>query len=237
MKKRIRNIILFSLCLCTLVLCKTPTVHASTVKSDVEAETQWWNPIFDWPIFDKPVNKPTNPIKSQQITASSRSVTKKVKSFNLGAKTNGNGALSYSSSNNKVVKVNGSGQVKIINYGKATITIKAAATSTYSSAVKTVEIRVIPAKMTVKVNSPSKKKMTLKWKKDKSVTGYQVYLNTKKDFKKHTLSRKYNNSKSSTTEWGWTSKKVYYVKMRAYKKMGKTVFYGPWSTVKKVKIK
>lgn len=238
MKNRIRNIILFSLCLCTLVLCKTATVNASTVKTDTEATAQWWNPITDWPIFNRPVSKPTTPVKkSQQITASSRTVTRKTKAFYLGAKTSGNGALSYSSSNNKVVKVNGAGQVRVGNYGKATITIRAAATSAYSAAVKTVEIRVVPVKQSLTVSSPAKKTMKIKWKRDTSVTGYQVYLNTRKNFKKGTLERKYKKSVSAKKEWGWKSKKVYYVKIRAYKKIGKTMFYGPWSTIKKVKIK
>lgn len=238
MKNRIRNIILFSLCLCTLVLCKTATVNASTVKTDAEAAVQGWNPIIDWPIFNRPGSKPTTPTKkTQQITASSRTVTRKVKLFYLGAKTNGNGALSYSSSNNKVVKVDSSGKVRVRTYGKATITIRAAATSTYSAAVKTVEIRVVPAQQSLTVSSPAKKTMKIKWKKDTSVTGYQVYLNTRKNFKRKTLERKYKKSVSSKKEWGWKSKKVYYVKIRSYKKVGKTKFYGPWSTVKKVKIK
>lgn len=238
MKNRIRNIILFSLCLCTLVLCKTETVNASTVKTDTEATAQWWNPITDWPIFNRPVSKPTTPVKkSQQITASSRTVTRKTKAFYLGAKTNGNGALSYSSNNNKVVKVNGAGKVRVGNYGRATITIRAAATSTYSAAVKNVEIWVVPAKQSLKVGSSAKRMLRLKWKKDVSVTGYQAYLSEQKNFKQRTYKRNYKKSVSSKKEWGWKSKKVYYVKIRAYKKVGKTKFYGPWSTVKKVKIK
>lgn len=238
MKNRIRNIILFSLCLCTLVLCKTATVNASTVKTDKEAAVQWWNPIANWPIFNRPVSKPTTPVKkSQQITASSRTVTKNVKSFYLGAKTNGNGALSYSSSNSKVVKVDSAGKVRVGTYGKATITIRAAATSTYSAAVKTVEIRVVPVKLSLKTSSSAKRTIRLKWKKDVSVTGYQAYLSEQKNFKHRTYERLYKKSVSTKKEWGWKSKKVYYVKIRAYKKVGKTKFYGPWSTVKKVKIK
>ena len=66
--------------------------------------------------------------RTQQIFASSRSVSRKAKTFYIGASTNGNGSLSYSSSNNKVVKVNSSGRASVVNYGKAVITIRAAET-------------------------------------------------------------------------------------------------------------
>lgn len=145
--------------------------------------------------------------------------------------------MSYSSSNNKVVKVDSSGKVRVGTYGKATITIRAAATSTYSAAVKTVEIRVVPAQISLRTSSSAKRTLLLKWKKNASVTGYQAYVSEQKNFKQRTYKRNYKKSVSSKKEWGWKSKKVYYVKIRAYKKVGKTKFYGPWSTVKKVKIK
>ena len=175
--------------------------------------------------------------RTQQIFASSRSVSRKAKTFYIGASTNGNGSLSYSSSNNKVVKVNSFGRASVVNYGKAVITIRAAETGSYKAAAKSITIQVVPAKMTLKsVKSPSKKTVVAKWKKDKSVTGYEINVNTRKNFKKKSIGRKFKKNKTQTREWGWNSR-TYYFRIRAYKKIGKTKLYGPWSNVKKVKVK
>lgn len=175
--------------------------------------------------------------RTQQIFASSRSVSRKAKTFYIGASTNGNGSLSYSSSNNKVVKVNSFGRASVVNYGKAVITIRAAETGSYKAAAKSITIQVVPAKMTLKsVKSPSKKTIVAKWKKDKSVTGYEINVNKRKNFKKKSIGRKFKKNKTQTREWGWNSR-TYYFRIRAYKKIGKTKLYGPWSNVKKVKVK
>ena len=175
--------------------------------------------------------------RTQQIFASSRSVSRKAKTFYIGASTNGNGSLSYSSSNNKVVKVNSFGRASVVNYGKAVITIRAAETGSYKAAAKSITIQVVPAKMTLKsVKSPSKKTIVAKWKKDKSVTGYEINVNKRKNFKKKSIGRKFKKNKTQTREWGWNSR-TYYFRIRAYKKIGKMKLYGPWSKVKKVKVK
>ncbi len=78
----------------------------------------------------------------QTITASN--FTKKVgdAAFNIGAKTNGDGKLTYSSSDQKVAKVDASGKVTIVGPGKANITIKAGATEKYEPSQKIIEIVV-----------------------------------------------------------------------------------------------
>lgn len=188
---------------------------------------------------NKPVKVIATPQKNKQtISASSRTVSRKVKTFYIGASTNGDGKLSYSCSDNKVVKVDSSGYVSVVNYGKATITIKAAETAKYAAAIKKIDINVVPAKMNLKsVKSTAKRTVIIKWAKDNSVTGYQLQANMKKNFSQKTLGRTYKKNKTSAKEWGWTSKKIYYFRMRAYKTVGGEKFYGPWSNVKKVKVK
>lgn len=177
-------------------------------------------------------------VKAQQISASSRTVSNKTKSFSLNAKTNGNGKLSYSSSNKGVVTVNSNGQVRVVNCGIAEITIKASATTGYFAATKKITIQVIPSKPSLRtVKSPAKKIITAKWKKDKTITGYQFYMSTNKSFKTGTLAREYKSNKTQFKIFGWKSKKTYYLKMRNYKKVGGKKIYSDWSSVRKVKVK
>lgn len=61
---------------------------------------------------------------------------------NLNAKASGGGALSYSSSNEKVVKVDEKGNLTYVGAGTATIQIKAESTSAYKQASKTVKVTV-----------------------------------------------------------------------------------------------
>lgn len=177
--------------------------------------------------------------KSQQtITAKSKKVSYGTKSFNLNAITNGNGKLTYASSNSRVAVVNESGKVAIKGCGRTTITIKACETESYASAVKKITIEVVPKKVTIKkIKSPGKKKMTAVWKKVSGITGYQIYFSTRKNFKRGTYVRTYKMNKTKMNIIALKSKKTYYMKIRAYKKIGKEKYYGAWSKVRSVKIK
>lgn len=79
----------------------------------------------------------------QKVTASAASISKKFeekKTFSLNAKAKG--ALSFSSSNSKVVKVNEKGVCTMVGVGRATITIHAAATEQYEAAEGKVEVEL-----------------------------------------------------------------------------------------------
>ena len=84
-----------------------------------------------------------------------------------------------------------------------------------------------------------KKKLTISWKKDSKVAGYQIQISSKLSFKG---AKKINirKSKKSYTKKGLKSKKKYYVRIRAYKTYkdnGVTEkVYGEW-TVKSKRIK
>lgn len=178
--------------------------------------------------------------KEQSITTSALSYTKAIgsKAFSLNARTGGDGKLTYTSSNNKVAAVTAAGQVSVKSYGVATITINVSGTQNYKSATKKVIIKVVPKKILLKAaKSPAKKKLKILWRKDKSVTGYEVYVSPKKDFSRKTIRRVYKKNTVSKTITGWKSRRTYYIKVRAYKTIGKNKYYGPWSNVKKVKVK
>ena len=99
------------------------------------------------------------------------------------------------------------------------------------------------AKLTVKkmqlktVKSDSSNTMKIVWKKLKKVTGYQVQISSKRNFKSQTIQRMFKAKQAKTTLRPLTSKRKYYVRVRAYKKSGKKKIYGAWSKIKKVKIK
>ncbi|MCB6994435.1 hypothetical protein LI177_13190 [bacterium 210820-DFI.6.37] len=159
------------------------------------------------------------------------------KAFSLGAKAKGK--LTYKSSNTKVATVSSAGKVTIKGTGTATITVNAAATTNYNkAAAKKVTIKVAPKKMAAPTVKAAKKKMTVSWKKDTKATGYQLTyaLNSKftKSKKSVTISK---NKTTKKTISKLKSKKTYYVKMRAYKTVGKTKLYGSYSKVKKIKVK
>lgn len=86
--------------------------------------------------------------------------------------------------------------------------------------------------------SKKSKRINVKWKKRKAISGYEVMWSTSKNFKKNFLSVKVSGAKkSSTTLKTARSKKNYYVRVRAYKKSGKKYKYYSWSKTIKVKVK
>lgn len=201
-------------------------------------------------VKEKPVNNANNGsnnggntttvpiVYKQTITAASKTVAYKSKAFRLNAKASAGGKLTYKSNNTKVAKVSKTGKVTVKNYGKATITIKAAAIGNYPEATKKITIKVVPKKMTLKsAKATGKKRIKISWKKDSTATGYQIYISQKKNFKSKTIQRFYKKNKLTATVDFLKRNKTYYVKVRAYKTVGKTKYYGSWSKVKRVKVK
>lgn len=177
---------------------------------------------------------------SQVISVPRTSYTKTYgnKAFNVGAKrTKGNGALLYKSSNASVATVSSAGTVSIKGPGKATITITASPTSTYKSAARTVTVTVKPQKATISsVKSKSRKTLYVKWKRNTKSSGYYVVIAKNKSFKSGKKSAFVTkNSTTSKTFKKLSSRKNYYVKVRAYKTVSGKKIYGSYSSVKRVK--
>ncbi|MBQ2627918.1 MAG: fibronectin type III domain-containing protein, partial [Eubacterium sp.] len=90
----------------------------------------------------------------------------------------------------------------------------------------------------VKAGKAGSRKILLKWKKKKKIDGYQIQYSTKKSFKKGV--KTINIKKAKTTKK--TIKKLkkgrkYFVRIRTYKMINGTPFYGAWSNVKSVRVK
>lgn len=180
--------------------------------------------------------KSDNTIKVSDIT---KNVSKKAQTVNIKASTLGGAKLTYSSGN-KSVKVNASGKITIVkNFtGKAVITITAAETAKYrrTSAKITVTVRPIGTSLT-KLTNNAKGKLKIRWKRNKSVTGYMIQYSIDRNFRKSVKTvniRK--NKKTSTTLAKLKKGKTYYVRIATYKKSGGKIC-SSWSKVKKIRIK
>lgn len=159
------------------------------------------------------------------------------KAFSLGASSNA--ALTYISSDNKVVTVSKNGIVTVKGCGTAIVTILASGTN-FNAAVKTVKITVKPKKAVIKkLSVKAGNQLIVKWKKDSKATGCQIQYSTSRKFKKSKTKLK-TVKKTKTirkTFKGLKRGKKYYVKVRAYKKYGKSKIYGAWSKVRTKKMK
>ena len=116
-----------------------------------------------------------------------------------------------------------------------TATKPSTTTTATKPAVKPVK-KVTVKKQTAKVKA-GKKKLTVTWKKDKNVSGYQIQIATKKNFKgaKTYTVKSYKTYKKVIKKL--KAKKKYFVKVRAYKTVGKSKVYGAYSAVRSCKVK
>lgn len=161
--------------------------------------------------------------------------------FSLGASTARGEKLAYALSNQSVLKVNASnGKVSIIGCGKVTVTVKSAASKNYNKAKdKKITVTVKPKKCSIKsVKSGKRKQITVKWARDSKASGYQIsYADNKKFKKAQSVYVKSNKTIAKTVTKKLSPGKKYYVKVRAYKTVGKTKLYGSYSGVKYVRVK
>lgn len=160
------------------------------------------------------------------------------KAFSLGAKVkNGDGKLSYKSSNTRVADCNNkNGKVTIKGTGSCIITITAAETANYKKASTNVTITVKPKKMSIKGVTAAKKSLKVTWKKDSKATGYEIQCSLTKNFKKVAAKADVKVKKTSVTLKKLKKGKKYYVRIRAYKTAkvnGKNKkLTGAWSKTK-----
>ena len=180
-----------------------------------------------WVLNPISVNKQT-----QTITAYNVTKTLGNSAFNLGARTSGDGALTYKSSNAQVAAVSSAGLVTIKTAGTTTITITAKETALYKSAVKTVTVTVRPKTVTLQsvVNSAAGK-LKIKWEKGSDISGYRLQIATNASFtsaRTITIMNQEAGSTTCTVEKG----KTYWIRIQTYK--GNV--YSAWSTVKQIAI-
>ena len=117
-----------------------------------------------------------------------------------------------------------------------TTATKPSATTTVAKPTAKPAKKVTVKKQKAKVKA-GKKKLTVTWKKDKNVSGYQIKIATKKNFKgaKTYTVKSYKTYKKVIKKL--KAKKKYFVKVRAYKTVGKSKVYGAYSAVRSCKVK
>lgn len=76
-------------------------------------------------------------------------------------------------------------------------------------------------------------KMTVTWKKNNSVTGYQISYSTSSNFKKAKIVTIKNKNTTKTVLKKLNKKKKYYVRIRTYKTVGGKKYYSVWSKKKR----
>ena len=187
-------------------------------------------------ITKKPVVK-----KTQTITTNAANYTLVYggKPGTIKAKTNGNGKISYKSSNNNIVSIDKTGKMIVKNTGKVTVSIYAAATTAYNAATKKVTVVVKPKIQAIKgIKSQKKSSIYVKYVKDTKVSGYEIQTALDSKFKKsvNTYTIK-PYSKYRVTLTKKRTGKIYYVRVRSYKIVGSQKIYGSYSVIKKIKVK
>ena len=161
----------------------------------------------------------------------------------------------YSSSNNKILKIEADGKAETKNTGKVTVKAVNEAGKEYKL---NLSITAFLQKPKVKLTSPSKKKIKAKLTAQRrdiaNMNYFEVQTATDKKFTKNVKTTKVKvkamswtnpNTTFSKTIKGFKSKKTYYVRVRSvyednsYKNKDKSVIkvYSKWSSTKKIKTK
>ena len=103
---------------------------------------------------------------------------------------------------------------------------------------KTFKITVTPkvsvSKTKIKSLKGARRSFTVTWKKVSNASGYQIYYKTGNQSKMDTIK---GGSKTSAKVKKLLRNRKYTVKVRAYQKVNGKVYYGSWSSAKKVKVK
>ncbi len=186
------------------------------------AETYAKNEGFVFSALPEPVSlaKAKLTIKAQVYTGKALKPAVKVV---LGKKTLKKGTdYTVSYKNNKAI---GTATVTVIGKGDYTGTAK-----------KTFKIN--PKAVSGLKLTAGKGRLTASWKKSAGgVGGYQLQYGLKKSF---SGAKKVNISKAFTVKGtlkNLKAGKTYYVRIRAFKKIGKTTYWSAWSAAKKAKVK
>ncbi len=179
-------------------------------------------------------------IKKQTITVKKASYTIPYGTkFNLKNEVKAVGSLTFTSNNTNIVSVEKQGKKLVVKKpGKVKIKITAGATADYKQTSRIVTIYAVPKKQTIKKVSTAKRKVKVNIKKDVKATGYQIVAAKNSRFSKgkKVLTKK-GTRQVTYTITKLNSRKIYYVKARAYKTIGNKKYFGPWSKVKKIRVK
>ncbi|MCM1286399.1 MAG: fibronectin type III domain-containing protein [Acetobacter sp.] len=105
------------------------------------------------------------------------------------------------------------------------------------SAYSSINVYTLPKTPAIKKLTKSKTALKVTWNKDSSVNGYQIVLATNSKFTKGKKSATIKKNKTTSYTFKKLKKgKIYYVRIRSYKKVGSTTYYSAYSKTVKVKL-
>ena len=105
---------------------------------------------------------------------------------------------------------------------------------------KTLKMTIVPKAPASSKPAATKGGFTAKWKKVSGTQhdGYQIQYATQKNFAKGKKNVTVKGTKATSKKISkLTAKKTYYVRVRTYKKVGKTTYYSAWSKTQSVRVK
>lgn len=123
--------------------------------------------------------------------------------------------------------------------------ISALATETNNGSTVTLYAQWTLTAPKIKKTTSTPSAITVKYEKNKYASGYEIQYSQKKNFKEYTKKWVRTAFTKTVTDKNVTSaqllrvepNKKYYVRIRSYKKKGKSKIYGDWSEVKTIKVK
>jgi hypothetical protein len=118
--------------------------------------------------------------------------------------------------------------------GKATATVKGQGKYT---GTKKITFKILPPAVKLSKLTAKKNSFTATWNKGTANTGYQLQYGLKKTFSGAKTVKVTNANTVMKTVKSLLKGKTYYVRVRAYKTVGKVNYYSAWSSVKSVTVK
>lgn len=192
-------------------------VHAGTAKVTVKGLKNYTGTAEE--TFN--INKADQTVT---ITAESTSIKAGAATMVAGT-TTGDGAISYTSSDQAVATVSSDGEVTGVGAGTVTITASAKATTDYNAASASVEINVGPVAPTITSVTNTASGVKIKWGRVSGADGYIIYRKVSGgDYSR--IGKITSGSTLSYTDTSVSGNKTYYYKILAY-----TVFTGSDSDV------
>lgn len=177
-----------------------------------------------------------NVIHASDITKTQKSIEQVIP---MDVLTDGKTNIEYQSNVEKI-EIDENGLIKIpANYiGIVGITIIAEGNNYFNQAVKMIELKIQPKTVTnFSLRSKKKHKLKVTWSTVKNASGYRIQYSTSKSFKNAKTKFVKGGSYKTTTIKHLKSKKRYYVRIKAYKKVNDKILYSNWSTVRKLKVR
>lgn len=200
--------------------------YTVTVSLNDKTNTTWSDGstadlTLSWDIGKQVVSKLTySAVTSQSYTGNTQKPAVTVKNGSKKLTAGTDYTIAYSGNQNI-----GTGKIIIVGKGNYTGT-------------KTIQFKIVPKKVTLSsVKNAKGKKLTVKWTKNTTVTGYRVYYSTSKSFKSYKVVTVKGSKNTAMTLTKLTKNKWYYVRVRGYKSVSGSNYYSNWSNVKADKIK